>query len=45
MERILTPDYVPTGSAALRDGQQIRPYQWQASRHCAWLMMMPPRNE
>jgi SNF2 family DNA or RNA helicase len=30
MERILMPDYVPTGSAKLREGQQIRLYQWQA---------------
>src|SRR5262249_10245904 len=30
MERILMPDYVPTGGAALREGQQLRPYQWQA---------------
>ncbi len=30
MERILTPDYKPTGSTALRDGQLLRPYQWQA---------------
>ncbi|WP_435018437.1 SNF2-related protein [Tundrisphaera sp. TA3] len=30
MERILTPDYAPTGGAALREGQQLRLYQWQA---------------
>lgn len=30
MERILMPDYVPPGAAALREGQQLRPYQWQA---------------
>jgi hypothetical protein len=30
MERILMPDYVPSGSAALREGQGLRPYQWQA---------------
>jgi len=30
MERILMPDYVPDGSAQLREGQQLRPYQWQA---------------
>jgi len=30
MERILMPDYAPDGSAQLREGQQLRPYQWQA---------------
>ncbi|WP_165233478.1 SNF2-related protein [Aquisphaera insulae] len=30
MERILMPDYAPSGSAQLREGQQLRPYQWQA---------------
>lgn len=30
MERILTPDYAPTGGARLREGQTLRPYQWQA---------------
>ncbi|HZZ20080.1 MAG TPA: hypothetical protein VFE25_11950, partial [Opitutaceae bacterium] len=30
MERILMPDYVPGGSAALREGQELRLYQWQA---------------
>ncbi|WP_397570633.1 SNF2-related protein [Schlesneria sp. T3-172] len=28
--RILMPAYVATGSANLREGQQLRPYQWQA---------------
>lgn len=30
MERILMPSYRPTGGAALRPGQKLRPYQWQA---------------
>jgi len=30
MEQILMPDYVPAKSAKLREGQQLRPYQWQA---------------
>ena len=30
MERILMPDYVPNKTAALREGQQLRLYQWQA---------------
>ncbi len=30
LERILLPDYVPTGQVTLRDGQELRPYQWQA---------------
>jgi SNF2 family DNA or RNA helicase len=30
MERILMPDYVPDGGVRLRDGQALRPYQWQA---------------
>jgi len=30
MERILMPDYVPAGGAHLREGQQLRLYQWQA---------------
>lgn len=30
LERILLPDYVSESSATLRDGQNLRPYQWQA---------------
>lgn len=30
MERILLPDYTPNRSASLKEGQTIRPYQWQA---------------
>lgn len=30
MERILIPDYQPTGTARMKPGKQIRPYQWQA---------------
>jgi SNF2 family DNA or RNA helicase len=30
MEQILMPDYVPMATAELKEGQQLRPYQWQA---------------
>ncbi len=30
MESILLPEYVPSGGIDLREGQQLRPYQWQA---------------
>ncbi len=30
MERILMPDYAPAGEVRLREGQELRPYQWQA---------------
>jgi len=30
MERILMPDYLPSACAALREGQELRLYQWQA---------------
>ena len=30
MERILLPAYVPSGVARLNEGQELRPYQWQA---------------
>lgn len=30
MEQILLPEYQPSGTAKLRDGQQLRQYQWQA---------------
>lgn len=30
MERILMPDYLPPANAGLREGQELRLYQWQA---------------
>jgi SNF2 family DNA or RNA helicase len=30
MERILMPDYAPAADAGLREGQELRLYQWQA---------------